>query len=147
MVVINVESYSATLLYDQKRVLALVHFQRHFRYYLLLRKFTMQTDHAPIEWLRNFKDADRMLVRWSSVMNAMITWLNIDRRHQTQKRRCFCLCWLVSVTIVQTVLIRSKWIIFKKNLWHHLSFSNIINDNFIIVVCKRIRLTDEFTLI
>lgn len=65
MVVINVESYSATLLYDQKRVLALVHFQRHFRYYLLLRKFTMQTDHAPLKWLRNFKDADRMLARWS----------------------------------------------------------------------------------
>lgn len=51
----------------KRELLALVHFLRHFRYYLLGRKFTVRTDHAPLKWLRNFKDADGMLARWLSV--------------------------------------------------------------------------------
>ena len=43
--------YSAT----KRERLAIVHFTRHFRHYLLGRKFTIVTDHRAVQWLRNFK--------------------------------------------------------------------------------------------
>ena len=52
--------YSAS----RRELLAIVTFTRHFRHYLLGRKFTIVTDHGALQWLHNFKDPDRMTTRW-----------------------------------------------------------------------------------
>ena len=52
--------YSAT----RRELLAIVTFTRHFRHYLLGRKFTIVTDHRALQWLHNFKDPDGITARW-----------------------------------------------------------------------------------
>ena len=52
--------YSAT----RRELLALVAFRRHFRHYLLGKKFTIVTDHSALQWLHSFKDPDRITARW-----------------------------------------------------------------------------------
>ena len=52
--------YSAT----RRELIAIVIFTRHFRHYLLGRKFTIVTDHRALQWLHNFKDPDGMTARW-----------------------------------------------------------------------------------
>ena len=52
--------YSAT----RRELLAIVNFTRHFRHYLLGRKFRIVTDHRALQWLHNFKDPDGMTARW-----------------------------------------------------------------------------------
>ena len=51
--------YSAT----RRELLAIVTFTRHFRHYLLRRKFTIVTDHRALQWLHSFKDPDLMSAR------------------------------------------------------------------------------------
>ena len=48
----------------RKEMLALVHFTKHFRHYLLGRKFLVRTDHASLKWLQNFKDPEGQCARW-----------------------------------------------------------------------------------
>ena len=45
----------------RRELLAIVTFTRHFRDYLLGRKFTI---YRALQWLQNFKDPDRMTARW-----------------------------------------------------------------------------------
>ena len=52
--------YSAT----RREFLAIVTFTRHFHHYLLVRKFTIVTDHRALQWLHNFEDPDEMTARW-----------------------------------------------------------------------------------
>ena len=52
--------YSAT----KRELLAVVHFTRHFKHYLLGRKFILRTDHSALRWLHNFKDPDGLVARW-----------------------------------------------------------------------------------
>jgi hypothetical protein len=49
-----------------KELLAVVHFVKEFRYYLLGHKVTVITDHASLTWLQNFKaiEVDGLLARW-----------------------------------------------------------------------------------
>ena len=47
-----------------KELLAVVTFVKHFRHYLLGRKFLIRTDHSSLKWLMNFKDAEGMVARW-----------------------------------------------------------------------------------
>ena len=51
--------YSAT----RRELLAIVTFTRHFRHYLLGRKFTIVTDHRALQWLHKFKDPEGMSAR------------------------------------------------------------------------------------
>ena len=44
-------------------LLAIVHFTRLFRHYLLGRKFTIVTDHRALQWLHNFRDPDGLTAR------------------------------------------------------------------------------------
>ena len=53
-------NYSAT----KRELLAIVTFTRHFKHYLLGRKFKIVTDHRALQWLHNFKDADGLTARW-----------------------------------------------------------------------------------
>ena len=48
----------------KRKLLAVVNFTRHFRHYLLGRKFKMVTDHSALQWLHNFKDPDALTARW-----------------------------------------------------------------------------------
>ena len=52
--------YSTT----KRELLAIVTFTRHFRHYLLGRKFQIVTDHRALQWLHNFKDSDGLTARW-----------------------------------------------------------------------------------
>ena len=42
----------------RKELLAIVRFTRHFRHYLLGRRFVLRTDHGSLTWLMRFKSAD-----------------------------------------------------------------------------------------
>ena len=53
-------NYSAT----KKELLAIVTFTRHFKHYLLGKKFKIFTDHRALQWLPNFKDPDGLTARW-----------------------------------------------------------------------------------
>jgi hypothetical protein len=58
------QNYCTTM----RELLAVVTFVRHFRHYLLGKRFEIRTDHASLVWLKNFKDADGMLSRWLSIL-------------------------------------------------------------------------------
>jgi hypothetical protein len=53
--------YSAS----ESEMLALVWATKHFRSYLLGKKFLVRTDHAALTYLRNFSDQNPRLLRWS----------------------------------------------------------------------------------
>ena len=48
----------------KRELLAIVTFTRHFKHYLLGRKFKIVTDHRALQWLHNFKDPDGLTARW-----------------------------------------------------------------------------------
>ena len=48
----------------RKELLAVVCFAKHFRSYLLGRRFTLRTDHSSLQWLYNMKEPEGQLARW-----------------------------------------------------------------------------------
>ena len=48
-------------------LLAVVTFMKHFKHYLLRQEFIISTDHAPLMWLRNFKEPEVLIARWLSI--------------------------------------------------------------------------------
>ena len=48
----------------RKELLAVVVFVRHYRHYLLGRKFVVRTDHASLVWLMRFKNPGGQICRW-----------------------------------------------------------------------------------
>ena len=48
----------------RKELLAVIYFTRHFRHYLLGRKFTLRTDHNSLSWLMRFKNPEGQIARW-----------------------------------------------------------------------------------
>jgi hypothetical protein len=48
----------------EKELLAIVYGCKHFKPYLLGRKFTVVTDHRPLVWIFNAKDLSSRLLRW-----------------------------------------------------------------------------------
>ena len=48
----------------KRKLLVIVTFTRHFKHYLLGRKFEILTDHRALQWLHNFKDPDGLTARW-----------------------------------------------------------------------------------
>ena len=52
----------------RRELLAVVHFLKHFKQYLLGRHFTVRTDHAPLTWLRHTPEPIGQQARWLEVM-------------------------------------------------------------------------------
>jgi len=52
----------------RKELLAVVHFMRHFRQYLLSRAFLVRTDHSALTWLRRTPEPIGQQARWLEVM-------------------------------------------------------------------------------
>lgn len=48
----------------EKELLGIVWLVQNFRLYIFERKFTIYTDHRPLQWLFNLKDPSSKLVRW-----------------------------------------------------------------------------------
>ena len=48
----------------RKELLAVVTFTKHFRPYLLGRRFTLRTDHSSLQWIYNMKEPEGQLARW-----------------------------------------------------------------------------------
>lgn len=53
----------------EKELLAIVWVCKHFRPYLYGRKFLIQTDHKPLQWLRNIKEPNSKLLRWKLLLD------------------------------------------------------------------------------
>jgi len=43
---------------------AVIHFLRHWRYYLQWKRFILRTDHKALVWIRNMEAPDGMVARW-----------------------------------------------------------------------------------
>ena len=52
----------------RKELLAIVHFMRYFRQYLLDRQFRVRTDHAALTWLRRLREPIGQQARWLEMM-------------------------------------------------------------------------------
>ena len=63
----------------KRELLGVVSMIHHFRPYLWGRTFTLRTDHAPLKWLLNFKDAEGMIARWA----ARIAHYNFELIHRS----------------------------------------------------------------
>lgn len=48
----------------RKELLALIWATRHWRHYLLGKRFRVRTDHSALKWLQNFKEPEGQLARW-----------------------------------------------------------------------------------
>ena len=70
-------NYSAT----KRELLAIVTFTRHFKHYLLGRKFKIVTDHRALQWLHNFEDPDGLTARWLEKLAAF----DYDVQHRPGK--------------------------------------------------------------
>ena len=51
-------------------LLAVVHFVKYFRHFLVGKKFTLRTDHASLKWIRNFKEPEGQVARWLETLDA-----------------------------------------------------------------------------
>ena len=61
-------NYSTT----RYELLAIVKAINHFHPYLYGRKFTIRTDHASLQWLLNFKNAEGQIARWLDKLQTCI---------------------------------------------------------------------------
>ena len=52
----------------KRELLAVITFMKHFKHYLLGQEFIIRTDHAPLVWLRNFKEPEGLIARWLSII-------------------------------------------------------------------------------
>ena len=51
----------------RKELCSVVYFVKHFRHYLLGKKFLVRTDHGSLCWLMNFKNPDGQMARWIEI--------------------------------------------------------------------------------
>ena len=53
----------------RRELLAIVHFVKQYRHYLLGQKFLIRTDHGALKYLLNFKDPQGQMARWLQVLD------------------------------------------------------------------------------
>ena len=61
--ILGIFKISNKLFSKKRELLAIETFTRHFKHYLLGRKFKVVTDHRAVQWLHNFKDPDGLTAR------------------------------------------------------------------------------------
>lgn len=52
----------------RRELLAVVRATKHFRHYLLGRRFLLRTDHASLRWLTNFREPEGQVARWIQLL-------------------------------------------------------------------------------
>ncbi|CAG2185027.1 unnamed protein product [Mytilus edulis] len=68
----------------RKELLAVVKFCRHFRHYLLGRRFILRTDHNSLVWLMRFKHIEGQLARWLEELSSF----DMEIIHRPGKKHC-----------------------------------------------------------
>ena len=53
----------------RRELLAVVSFVRHFRHYLLGRKFLLRTDHSSLRWIMSFREPTDQMARWIEILS------------------------------------------------------------------------------
>ena len=53
----------------RRELLAVVHFVKSYRHYLVGRPFIVRTDHAALRWLRSFKEPEGQVARWIETLD------------------------------------------------------------------------------
>jgi hypothetical protein len=71
----------------EKELLAIVWACKHFRPYLLGRKFQVVTDHKGLMWIFNVKDPSLRLIRWKLLLEEY----EYSIQYRAGKRNCNCL--------------------------------------------------------
>src|SRR5208282_6871613 len=56
----------------RRELLAIIHFLRYFRHYLLGVRFRIRTDHAALLWLRRIPEPVGQQARWLEIMEKFI---------------------------------------------------------------------------
>lgn len=54
----------------RRELLAVVYFVKYFRHYLVGKRFTLRTDHAPLRWLQSFKEPEGQVARWLETLDS-----------------------------------------------------------------------------
>ena len=54
----------------RRELLAVVHFVKTFRHYLIGKKFILRSDHASLRWLRSFKEPEGQVARWLETLDS-----------------------------------------------------------------------------
>ncbi|MES9879356.1 MAG: pol polyprotein, partial [Sedimenticola sp.] len=70
----------------RKELLSVVKFCRHFRHYLLGRRFLLRTDHNSLVWLTRFKEIQGQLARWLEELSQF----DMDIVHRDGKKHINC---------------------------------------------------------
>ena len=52
----------------RRELLAVVSFVRHFRHFLLGRKFLIRTDHSSLRWIMSFREPTDQMARWIEIL-------------------------------------------------------------------------------
>jgi hypothetical protein len=66
----------------RKELLAVVNFIKHFKHYLLGRKFLVRSDHGALRWLFNFKEPEGQIARWLETL----AMFNFEIKHRPGKQ-------------------------------------------------------------
>lgn len=65
----------------EKELLAIIWTTKYFRTYLFGRRFTIRTDHKPLQWLHNLKEPNLKMQRWKIQLDEF----NYDIEHLSGK--------------------------------------------------------------
>ena len=53
-----------------RELFAVVHFVKHYRQYILGKRFTVQSDHQPLKWLFKLKEPTGEVARWLELLQS-----------------------------------------------------------------------------
>ena len=72
----------------RKELLAVTTFIKHFRPYLLGRRFTLRTDHGSLTWLSRFKELEGQLAPWLEKLQEYVFENSPSARKTPSECRC-----------------------------------------------------------
>ena len=90
----------------RKEMLALVDALRHFRCYLLGRKFIVRTDHSALQWVRTFTEPVGQFARWIE----QLTKYNFVIVHRAGKQHAYAEALSRIPVPVSSITEQSQWL-------------------------------------